>query len=401
MPLRKSVINSPPYFVGNQVVVLKATSLQNLYTPIVNFVTKKLDILRTRNYSRRNQYLISVLLIVLTALLCFLLIDFFGYSAVALILLLAVSLNAILFDILPVMLSALLSALIWNFFFIPPTLTFHIGTAEDGLMFLMYFVIASINAVLTYKFREFEQKERDEEEKAKAIKLYNTILNSLSHELRTPISTIIGAIDTIKDGQINLSEANKLALYGAIETAGIRLNRQVENLLSMSRLEAGFIQPKADWCDMNELVFSAIKNNTDEAKYHKIEFSPNNNLPLFKVDSGLTEQILHNLIHNALLHTPNNSTVNIDITHNETHCMIHVSDNGGGFPENEIDFVFDKFYRLRNAATGGTGLGLPIVKGFTEAMNGTVLLENPPEGGAKFTVDIPCEVSQNTGLEDE
>lgn len=341
------------------------------------------------------------MLIVLTAAACFLLTDFIGYSTVALILLLAVSLNAILFDILPVMLSALLSALIWNFFFIPPTLTFHIGTAEDGLMFLMYFVIASINAVLTYKFREFEQKERDEEEKAKAIKLYNTILNSLSHELRTPISTIIGAVDTIKDGQIVLSEANKQALYAAIETAGIRLNRQVENLLSMSRLEAGFIQPNADWCDMNELVFSAIKDNTDDTGQHKIEFTPDNDLPLFKVDSGLIEQILHNLIHNAWHHTPNDSTINLGVTYSETHCIIHVSDNGNGFPGNEIDFVFDKFYRLRNAVPGGTGLGLPIVKGFTEAMNGTVLLANRPEGGAKFTIKIPCEVSQNTGLEDE
>jgi two-component system, OmpR family, sensor histidine kinase KdpD len=376
-------------------------SLQNLYTAVITFVTKKLDILRTRNYSRRNQYLISVLLIVLTAAVCFLLTDFIGYTAVALILLLAVSLSAILFDILPVMLSALLSALIWNFFFIPPILTFHIGTAEDGLMFLMYFVIASINAVLTYKFREFEQKERDEEEKAKAIKLYNTILNSLSHELRTPISTIIGAVDTIKDGQIVLSEANKQALYAAIETAGLRLNRQVENLLSMSRLEAGFIQPKADWCDMNELVFSAIKNNTDDVGQHKIEFTPTHNLPLFKVDSGLTEQILHNLIHNALHHTPNDSTINLGVTHSETHCIIHVSDNGNGFPENEIDFVFDKFYRLRNAASGGTGLGLPIVKGFTEAMNGQVLLENLPEGGAKFTIEIPCEFSQNTDMDNE
>jgi two-component system sensor histidine kinase KdpD len=139
-------------------------------------------------------------------------------------LLLVVSLNAILFDIFPVMLSALLSALIWNFFFIPPTMNFHIGTPEDGLMFLMYFVIASINAVLTYKIREVERKKRDDEEKAKALKLYNTLLNSLSHELRTPISTIIGAIDTVKDNQTKLSDSNRNELYSEIEIAGFRLN---------------------------------------------------------------------------------------------------------------------------------------------------------------------------------
>ncbi|MFD2033803.1 ATP-binding protein [Belliella marina] len=360
-----------------------------------------MDILRTRKYSKKRQYLISVLLIVLTAILCFFSVDIIGYRAVALILLLIVSVNAILFDILPVMLSALLSALIWNFFFIPPILTWQIATPEDGLMFLMYFVIAFINAVLTYKIRDFERKEREQEDKEKAIKLYNTLLSSLSHELRTPISTIIGAIDTIKDNQTKLSENNRNELYAEIQIASFRLNRQVENLLSMSRLEAGFIQPKVDWCDLNELVFSSIKDNENDAQHHKIVFIPNENLPLVRIDSGLTEQILYNLIHNAVQHTPQHSTISIELGYDETHCIISVFDNGKGFPETEIDFVFDKFYRLNNTATGGTGLGLSIVKGFAEAMNGKVLLENLATGGAKFTIEIPCEFLQNENLENE
>lgn len=341
------------------------------------------------------------MLIVLTAVLCFFSVDFIGYRAVALILLVVVSINAILFDIFPVLLSALLSALIWNFFFIPPILTLHIGTPEDGLMFLMYFVIASINAVLTYKIREVERKERNEQEKAKAIKLYNTLLNSLSHELRTPISTIIGAIDTIKDNPTKLTDNNRNELYSEIEIASNRLNRQVKNLLSMSRLEAGFIQPKKDWCDLNELIFTAIKDNKDEVNSNKIEFNPNENLHLIKLDRGLTEQILYNLIHNAIQHTPENSKIKIEVGNNETNCIIEISDNGKGFPQNEIDLVFDKFYRLSNTSTGGTGLGLSIVKGFTEAMSGKVHLENLPQGGAKFTIEIPCEFSLNTGLENE
>lgn len=360
-----------------------------------------MDLLRTRKYSKKNQYLISTVLIVLTAVLCFLSIDFIGYRAVALILLVVVSINAILFDIFPVLLSALLSALIWNFFFIPPTLTLHIGTPEDGLMFLMYFVIASINAVLTYKIREVERKERVEEEKAKAIKLYNALLNSLSHELRTPISTIIGAIDTIKDNQAKLTDNNRNELYSEIEIASNRLNRQVENLLSMSRLEAGFIQPKKDWCDLNEIVFSTIKDNKNDANHHKIVFTPKENMPLVKIDSGLTEQILFNLIHNALQHTAKNTTITIRLDHNLTHCFMEVFDTGKGFPKNEIKYVFDKFYRLNNTATGGTGLGLSIVKGFTEAMNGKVLLDNLKEGGARFLIKIPCEFSKSTNLENE
>jgi two-component system sensor histidine kinase KdpD len=111
-------------------------------------------------------------------------LDYTGYRVVALILLLAVSILAMLFDILPVLFTALSSALIWNFFFIPPIFNFHVGTPEDVLM---YFVVALINAVLTFKIRQIEKKTSDEENREKTIMLYNTLLNSLSHELRTPI----------------------------------------------------------------------------------------------------------------------------------------------------------------------------------------------------------------------
>lgn len=169
----------------------------------------------------------------------------------------------------------------------------------------------------------------------------------------------------------------------------------------MSRLEAGFIQPKKDWCDLNELIFTAIKNIHDESNNHKIHFEPNESLPLFKFDRGLIEQILHNLLHNALLYTPENSKIIVEVSNNQKICIIKISDNGPGFPEKEIDMVFDKFYRLSNTSAGGTGLGLSIVKGFTESMGGQVYLKKLRQGGAKFTIEIPCEFSQKTFLEDE
>lgn len=360
-----------------------------------------MNILKTRSYSKIKQYAISVLLVSITTIICFFSVDFVGYQAVALILLLAVSVNAILFDIFPVLLSALLSALIWNFLFIPPVFTFHIGNVEDTLMFLMYFVIALINAVLTFKIRDFQQKIEEKENKEKSIKLYNTLLNSLSHELRTPISTIIGAIDTIKENPFKLSENNKNELYEEIEIASFRLNRHVENLLNMSRLEAGFIQAKNDWCDLNEIVFTSLNDFKNASKNYKLIFTPNDTLPLFKLDSGLMEQIFHNLIHNALQHTPKNSTIQIAIDQKQNYCVISFSDNGKGFPENEIDFVFNKFYRVNNAISGGTGLGLSIVKGFVEAMNGSVNLKNLEKGGAKFTLKIPAETSYLNNIKNE
>ncbi|MFA9215329.1 MAG: DUF4118 domain-containing protein, partial [Candidatus Methylacidiphilales bacterium] len=160
--------------------------------------------------------------VLLTSIACFFSLYFIGYKTVALILLMTVSVLAMLFDILPVLIAAILSALVWNFFFIPPILTFHINNTEDLLMFLLYFVIALLNAVLTFKIKKEEKRARDKEEKEKTIVLYNTLLNSLSHELKTPISTIIGAVDTLKENKENISNQNQIELLNQIDIASIR-----------------------------------------------------------------------------------------------------------------------------------------------------------------------------------
>lgn len=350
--------------------------------------------------STTKQYIIGICLILLASIASYLSHNFIGYRAVALILLLAVSISAMLFDILPVLICAFLSALILNFFFIPPVLTFKIQSAEDILLFLMYILTAMINGVLTIKIRQFESKKRDEEEKEKTIELYNTLLNSLSHELRTPISTIIGAIDTIVDNEEKLTKSSIKELYSEIEIAGSRLNRQVENLLNMSRLDAGTLKPTFDWFDINELIFKVI-NQTNENHEDRVIFEPNEKLSLIYIDGGFLEMILHNLIHNALQHTPKSSNILIDADYIEKNLVINIADNGSGFPKEEIGLVFDKFYKLRGTATGGTGLGLSIVKGFTEALNGKITLQNRKMGGAHFKIEIPTESSSLDITENE
>ncbi len=331
--------------------------------------------------------------------ICYLSQNFLSHKIVALVLLMTVSLLAILFDIIPVLVAAVLSALIWNFFFIPPVFTFHISNAEDLLMFLLYFVVALINASLTFKIREAENKARDKEEKENTIKLYNTLLNSLSHELRTPISTILGAVDTLKDSKLN--EVQQFQLLDEIDIAGERLNRQVENLLNMSRLESGMLKLKLDWCDINDLVNSVIQKLALSSNEHNIEFKTDEKLPLFKLDVGIMDQVLHNLIHNAILYTPVGSTIRINAYYELGCFVLIISDNGSGFPKQEIDNAFDKFYRLPHTKTGGSGLGLSIVKGFIEAHGGTVVLENSENGGAIFTIKIMTETSFITNLKNE
>lgn len=359
-----------------------------------------MNLANTRKYSPRYQYLISIALVLLVSTACYFSSYFIGYKTVALILLMTVSIVAMLFDILPVLSAAILSALIWNFFFIPPILTFHIHNAEDLLMFLLYFFIALVNAVLTFKIREAENKARDKEDRENTIKFYNTLLNSLSHELRTPISTIIGAVDTLKENKEKISIHNQNELLNQIDIASIRLNRQVENLLNMSRLETGMLKLNLDWCDTNELINSVIQK-LSLSHNQTIFFEPNEHLPLFKYDRGLIEQVLQNLLHNAINYTPLNTVIRIVALQQFDKCVISVSDNGNGIPEIELKFLFDKFYRLPQTKTGGSGLGLSIVKGFVEAHNGNVKVENNQNRGVTFVVEFPAETSYLNNLKNE
>ncbi len=359
-----------------------------------------MNLLPTRKYSLQNQYLISISFVLLTSTACYFSSQFIGYKTVALLLLVTVSIVAMLFDILPVLIAAFLSALIWNFFFIPPIFTFHIESTEDLLMFLLYFFIALVNAVLTLKIRKEETKARDKEEKENTIKLYNTLLNSLSHELRTPISTIIGAVDTLKDNKEKISISNQNELLNQIDIASIRLNRQVENLLNMSRLETGNLKLNLDWCDTNELINSVIQKLAIPYK-QRIVFIPKDNLPLLKFDRGLMEQVLQNLLHNAITYTLESTTIEITALQKANKCVLCVSDNGNGIPDHEIKHVFDKFYRLPQSKTGGSGLGLSIVKGFVEAHNGNINVENNTNGGVTFVVEFPAEASYLNNLKNE
>jgi len=351
--------------------------------------------------STSKQYLVVIGLVGGVSTACFLFPDWLDYKVVAFVLLMVVSLVAMFFDILPVLLAAMLSALIWDFFFIPPRFTFRIDTAENSLMLMMYFVIALVNAVLTFKIRQIEKDARIKEEKANTVKLYNTLLNSLSHELRTPIATIIGASDNLLSEATKISEADKHKLLSAISDASLRLNQQVGNLLNMSRLETGFIQPKKDWVDVSELIYGVINRVDAETNHHQINVKINDGLPLFKLDYGMMEHVLHNIINNAIQYTPPYSRIIIHADCIANSCVITIADNGSGFPQDEIDKVFDKFYRLKNSKTGGTGLGLSIVKGFVEAHHGVITLENNSNGGAKFVITLPTEISYVNNLKNE
>lgn len=364
-------------------------------------IFKKLPTTFTNRTRKSRQYLISTTVILMVSAISYSLYGLIGYRVVAYLLLVSLSFLALFLDIVPVLLSAFLSALIWDYFFIPPRYTFQVGTTEDFLLLVMYFAIALVHAVLTHKIRQIQKIADQKEKKEATLKLYNALLNSLSHELRTPIATIIGASDNLMMGNRGLSEEDKSDLLSEISIAALRLNQQVENLLSMSRLESGYIQLKKDWCDVNELIYTTVKRLEEHLKHHVLSLDIPDDMPLVKLDIGLMEQVLYNLLLNAVLYTPAASAITIKATYAGNNFILTIEDSGMGFPPGEIPRVFDKFYRLKNARTGGTGLGLSIAKGFVEAHEGKITLENAPLGGALFTIVIPTEHSYINELKNE
>jgi len=350
--------------------------------------------------SLRNQFIICILVIASVSAVCFLLSDTIGYRAVALILMATVSILAIFFTVYPVLLAATLSALIWDYFFIPPHFTLHVGSSEDILMLLMYFIIALINGVLTSQVRELEKLELQKEERHNTIKLYKTLFDSISHELRTPIATIVGASDNLQQNNANLTNEDKSSLINEISIAAFRLNRLIDNLLNMQRLESGMLKTKLDWVDINELISTPVNRLKDELSSHRVDITIQDDFPIIKLDFGLIEQALFNILHNESLYTPANSIINIDASYEKGKLLLTVSDDGKGFTEEELQYLFSKFYRASVKTTGGTGLGLSIVKGFVEVHGGRGWVENVHPHGAKFCIEIPSDTLELYGMLD-
>lgn len=492
--------------------------------------------------SSLQQYLLISFSVVLTSVGCYLIRDFAGYQVVSFVLLFLVSILALFYGTGPILLASTLSALIWDYFFIPPQFTLHIEKPVDVLMLIMFFIIALLNGILTSRVRRQEEKTRIREERTDALyqltrdlatasgieevskiadkyihkyfgldnaillkndlnqldfgvvnqtrlrltenensianwvfrngtkagkhtdtlpsgnytfyplagnsgnmgvivvehqtvftqgegqfweafvaqisgkyereflriaarkayvlnesdKLYKTLFNSISHELRIPVATIMGASDILISQDYPKEIRNKL--YGEINMASIRLNRLIENLLNMSRLESGHITLRRDWCDVRDLVNKLSANLHMELEPFKLTTVMPSDMPLVMLDFGLMEQVLYNLLLNATQHALPGTRIRLKFFSDNGFLTIQVMDRGIGFPEAEIGSIFNKFYRGKNAKAGGTGLGLSIVKGFVEAHGGTITAANRQNGGALFTIKIPATFAEMNQL---
>ncbi|HTJ00745.1 MAG TPA: ATP-binding protein [Dongiaceae bacterium] len=235
------------------------------------------------------------------------------------------------------------------------------------------------------------QRLRDVESKHKFLaeseRLGRTLLNSVSHELRTPIAAIASAASGLQVAP-GLAPA-QINLVAEIEAANNRLNRVVQSLLSAARLQSGQLRPKLDWCEVSDLVQVALRSDEGVTGERPVQVRIAPGLPLIKMDFVLMEQVLVNLLLNAVVHTPPGTAIEINARREGGQFILEVADSGPGLPPDQLERVFDLFHRAPNSKRGGTGLGLAIVKGFVEAQGGRVQAANRPSGGAIFTIQLP------------
>jgi len=228
---------------------------------------------------------------------------------------------------------------------------------------------------------------------AESERLSKTLLDSMSHEMRTPIAAIRSAAGNLMAMSEPSFSPFQQQMIAEIEEATERLNRLVGNVLEASRLESGNVRPRLNECDVAELVHVAVAETEKQLGRHKLTVELPRSLPLVRMDFVLMQQVLTNLLLNAALHTPPGTRIEFRAKVENGTLLLIVADTGPGIAPESLPRVFEKFHRAPNAPTGGTGLGLSLVKGFVEAQGGSVTAENRTGGGAMFTVRLPAQTN--------
>ena len=230
------------------------------------------------------------------------------------------------------------------------------------------------------------------ERAAETDRLRQALLTSISHDLRTPLAAVLGAATTLRDLDDALDGTEKTELLATVIAESERLNRFIANLLDMTRLEAGAVVPNVSPQDVAEIADTALRRLETILSGHRVVVEIASGLPPLRLDQVLFEQVLFNLLDNAGKYAPEGSTIRLRGRREGARVLIEILDEGDGLPEADRERVFDTFYRVAKADSvrAGTGLGLPISRGFVEAMAGTVTGANRRDrAGAVFTITLP------------
>jgi two-component system sensor histidine kinase KdpD len=279
--------------------------------------------------------------------------------------------------------------LCFNFFFVPPRYTFAVEHPQYVVTFLVMLAVALTISHLTVRVRAQADAAKRSEITAETERLRSSLLSAVSHELKTPLTAIIGSAGSLLQAPAD-GGGHRRELLENIREEAERLARLVHNLIETTRLESGTVRLKKEPYPIEDVIGTALERLDKPLTGREVQTDLPEDLPLVPVDPVLMELVFVNLIENALRHAPGGAAIEIAARKDAGSLEVSVADRGPGLSAESIQRVFEKFYRAGPAA-GGAGLGLAICKAVVEAHGGTIRAENRPCGGALFRLSLPCQ----------
>jgi K+-sensing histidine kinase KdpD len=345
-------------------------------------------------------------------------------TTVALALLLVVLFIATRFGSRPAVLAAIAGVLCFNFFFLPPVGTLTIADPDNWIALAAFLITAvtagELSARARRRAREAETGRREIERlytelrdaferasEAEALRrserLKSALLDAVTHDIRTPLTSIKVSVTTLLDElrapiaeHAVLDAEGRREMLEVIDEEADRLNRFVEGLVELARLEAGEFQLRRRWGTVDEIVMTALERAKPLTRRHRLEVTTENDLPVVRVDAKAVAEVVYALVDNAAKYSPTGSRISVIASHagDET-LRLSVEDEGPGIPVELRERVFDKFFRaMRDGNSGtppsGTGMGLAIARGIVEAHGGRIWIEDAHRGrGARLVLTLP------------
>ena len=288
-------------------------------------------------------------------------------------------------------LSTVLSVLGCNYFLVEPRFSFAVSSLDYLGTLVALFVVALLASQLVTLMRQSAEESMEASLVAQDARLRSDLLRAVSHDLRTPLTSISGSADMLLDPCADLSDDERERLVKGIYDDSVWLNNVVENLLAATRIEHGAVKLKLSCELVSEVIEEALSHVSRDVSRHAVVVVPSDELLLANMDGRVIVQVLVNLINNAIYHTQDGSTITISSWRDGDWCVISVADDGPGIPDEEKASVFEEFYTSRGShadARRGIGLGLSLCRSIIEAHGGTIRVEDVDPHGSAFVFTL-------------